>query len=99
MLKEKNNEFVEIVHREKEKYEAVSLEGHKTMQACYVRISELEASMKVLSKENDSIPAMTEDISRLQSVIDFKAGLDEKVTMLEKENRKPSALVKKDMYH
>ena len=69
------------------------------MQACCVRISEIEASMKVLSKENDSIPAMTEDISRLKSVIDFKAGLDEKVTMLEKENRKPSALVKKDMYH
>ena len=64
------------------------------MQACYVRISELEATMKVLSKENDYIPAMNEDISRLQYVIDFKAGLDKKVTMLEKENNKTSALVK-----
>ena len=94
MLKEKNDELAEVVHHEKDKHETYCQKEQKFREAGDARISELEASIKVLSKENESIPALTREISILQSMIDSNAGLSEKITLLEKENSNLSASVK-----
>ena len=94
MLKEKNDELAEVVHHEKDKHETYCQKEQKFREAGDARISELEASIKVLSKENESIPALTREISILQSMIDSNAGLNEKITLLEKENSNLSASVK-----
>ena len=86
--------MAEVVHREKDKHETYCQKEQKIREAGDARISELEASIKVLSKENESIPALTREISILQSMIDSNAGLNEKITSLEKENSNLSASVK-----
>ena len=86
--------MAEVVHREKDKHETYCQKEQKFREAGDARISELEASIKVLSKENESIPALTREISILQSMIDSNAGLNEKITSLEKENSNLSASVK-----
>ena len=86
--------MAEVVHREKDKHETYCQKEQKFREAGDARISELEASIKVLSKENESIPALTWEISILQSMIDSNAGLNEKITLLEKENSNLSASVK-----
>ena len=55
MLKEKNDELAEVVHHEKDKHETYCQKEQKLREAGDARISELEASIKVLSKENESI--------------------------------------------
>ena len=55
MLKEKNDELAEVVHHEKDKHETYCQKEQKFREAGDARISELEASIKVLSKENESI--------------------------------------------
>ena len=92
--KGENDELAEVVHREKDKHETYCRKEQKFREAGDARISELEASIKVLSKENESIPVLTREISILESMIDSNAGLNEKITSLEKENRNLSASVK-----
>ena len=71
--------MAEIVNRETDKHETYCQKEQKLREAGDARISELEASIKVLSKENESIPALTWEISILQSMIDSNAGLNKKL--------------------
>ena len=47
--------MAEVVHHEKDKHETYCQKEQKFREAGDARISELEASIKVLSKENESI--------------------------------------------